>query len=135
MGCIVYKMDGIVQHANGFLCLFGGFFSNNIPWQNLLPNVLWYGCFVLQYIKCIVIWLFCIAIYIAIHFCCIMTPLHHCEPNEYRNKNPLLIACTRLYIGFKTLTSHLEFCSSWPLPLLSLPSVGVFWTPFQVHHT
>jgi hypothetical protein len=39
MGCIVYKLEGNVQHADEFLCLFWSAFSNNIPWQYIAIRI------------------------------------------------------------------------------------------------
>jgi hypothetical protein len=49
MGCIVYKLNGNVQHADEFRRSFG-LFSVIIFHGNILQYILRYGCHVLQYI-------------------------------------------------------------------------------------
>jgi hypothetical protein len=64
MGCTVYKMEGNIQHVDGFLCLFGLFFSNN---NSSMTIIMMY---------CDIIWLPCIAIY------CNTLLLYHDAPNS-----------------------------------------------------
>jgi hypothetical protein len=113
MGYFVYKLEGNIQHADEFLCLFGLFFSNDIPWQYIAIRI--------------VILLLCIAIYRNTLLPYRDTPILDCNISI---RTPLNILSKRFILVHLFVVLHifyhiLSLCILITESLQVIPAIGV----------